>query len=127
MSDKRITVWVQRFKDRPHLVLQWIDPETGRRKSKSAETVREKAAQAKRVDLESDLNNGRYREASRMTWERFRELFEAEYVAALRENTRKNYTKALDQFEAACNPRAVGKITVRTVSAFAAALRSADV
>ena len=27
MSDKRVTVWVQRFKDRPHLMLQWIDPD----------------------------------------------------------------------------------------------------
>ena len=38
MADKRITVWVQRFKDRPALVLQWIDPETGARKSRSAQT-----------------------------------------------------------------------------------------
>jgi hypothetical protein len=28
MSEKRATVWVQRFKDRPNLMLQWIDPFT---------------------------------------------------------------------------------------------------
>jgi hypothetical protein len=40
MPDKRATVWVQRFKDRPTLMRQWIEPATGRRKSKSAKTAR---------------------------------------------------------------------------------------
>jgi hypothetical protein len=34
MPEKRITVWVQKFPDRPHLVLQGRDPETGRRKDR---------------------------------------------------------------------------------------------
>ncbi len=127
MAEKRIHVWVQHFKDREHLVLQWLDPDTGKRKSKSAETSDPEKAEAARVDHESDLNNGRYAEASRMSWERFRELFETEYVAPLRPNTQKNFNKALDLFEAISNPRAVGKVTVRTVSAFAAGLRSAEV
>ena len=33
---KRVTVWVQFFGDRPYLMLQWHDPVTGKRKSKSA-------------------------------------------------------------------------------------------
>ena len=28
MSEKRATVWVRKFKDRPNLMLQWIDPFT---------------------------------------------------------------------------------------------------
>jgi integrase len=123
MSEKRVVVWVQRFKDRPTLVLQWIDPDTGKRKSKSAETADEKVAEDKRVDLESDLNNGRYAEASRLSWEKFRELFEAEYVAPLRENTRLNYGYAFDHFEAICKPRALKGITARTLSTFVAGLR----
>ena len=42
MAEKRVTVWVQRFKDREALVLQWLDPDTGKRKSKSAGTADEK-------------------------------------------------------------------------------------
>src|SRR5262249_35354697 len=49
MANQRVTVWVQRFRDRPTLMLQWIDPDTGRRKSKSAETADEKEAEQKRV------------------------------------------------------------------------------
>jgi integrase len=123
MSDKRITVWVQRFKDRPHLVLQWIDPETGRRKSRSAETADSEEADDKRVDLESDLNNNRYQEAARVSWERFRELFEAEYVAGGRENTRVNYRATLDLFEKICNPRNLKTISERTISLFVAGMR----
>jgi integrase len=123
MSDKRITVWVQRFKDRPTLMLQWLDPDTGKRKSKSAETADEKVAEDKRVDLEADLNAGRYAEASRMTWEGFRELFEAEYVAPLREDTRKVYDNVFNLFERICRSGRLRSVTERTVSAFAAGLR----
>jgi integrase len=125
MPEKRVTVWVQRFKDRPHLMLQWIDPDTGRRKSKSAETADEKEAEARRVDLEADLNNDRYQEASRMTWERFRELFEAEYVAGQRENTRLNQQATLNLFERICNPKTLRGITERTLSLFVAGMRKA--
>src|SRR5947209_3522705 len=104
MPDKRVTVWVQHFKDRASLVLQWIDPETGQRKSRTANTNDEKDADKARADLEYELNHGRYQEASRMTWERFRELFEAEYVATLRPNTQESYRVMLDVFEAICKP-----------------------
>jgi integrase len=123
MPDKRIRVWVQRFKDRPTLMLQWIDPDTGKRKSKSAETADEAKAEDARADLEADLNNGRYQEASRMSWERFRELFEEEYVAPLRANTRRNYGNTLDLFEQLCNPGRLRAVSERTISAFAAGLR----
>ena len=123
MPEKRVTVWVQRFKDRASLMLQWIDPDTGRRKSKSAGTDDEKAAEQARADLEYELNHGRYQEASRMTWERFRDLFEAEYIAGKRQATRDNYRHVFHAFEAICNPRSLRAVTERTVSAFVAGMR----
>jgi integrase len=123
MSDKRITVWVQRFKDRPTLMLQWLDPDTGKRKSKSAETADEEKAETARADLEYELNNGLHKEAARMSWEKFRELFEAEYVAGLRLDTRRNYAATLDLFERLCCPRSLRGVSERTISAFAAGMR----
>jgi len=120
---KRIVVWVQHRADRPYLSLEWLDPDTGKRKSKSAETCNPIDAERKRADLEADLNHGRYVEASRMTWERFGELFEAEYVAPLRQNTRRNFEATLDHFEQICNPRSIGAINERTISLYAAGLR----
>jgi integrase len=122
-----VKVWVQPFKGRKHLQLQWHDPDTGRRRTKSAGTADEREAEQARADLEYELNHGRHQEASRMGWERFRELFEAEYVAALRENTRENYQAAFDAFERICNPRRLRSITERTVSAFAAGLRQMEI
>src|SRR5262245_2478417 len=104
MSEKRVTVWVQRFKDRKTLMLQWIDPETGKRKSKTAGTADDEEAEKARADLEYELNHGRYQEASRITWERFRELFEEEYVAATRQDTQANYQATFDLFERICSP-----------------------
>src|SRR5262245_10288585 len=102
MADKRITVWVQRFPDRANLVLQWHDPDTGRRKSKTAGTADEREAEQRRADLEYELNNGKYQEASRMSWERFRELFEAEYFPNCRPGSRKVYRGMFELFERIC-------------------------
>jgi integrase len=123
MPDKRVRVWVQHFKDRPHLVLQWLDPDTGRRKSQSAGTADEQKAEDARADLEADLNSGRHQEVSRMSWERFRELFEEEYVAGLRLDTRRNYNATLDLFERLCNPQRLKSVTERTISLFVAGMR----
>lgn len=127
MSEKRITVWVQRFKDRPTPVLQWIDPETGARKSKSAGSADPKEVEKARADLEYELNHGRYQEASRLTWERFRELFEAEYLPNLRPGTRKCYRRNLDLFEQLGCPAKLRTVNERMVSRFVAGLREMKV
>ncbi len=114
---------MQRFKDRSTLVLQWIDPVTRKRRSRSAGTADEKETEGKRADLEYELNNGRYQEASRISRERFRELFEEEYLPHVLEGTRHVYQTMFDQFSQICgNPR-LGAVNERTVSAFTAGLR----
>src|SRR5215467_10868481 len=103
-ADKRIVVWVQHFKDRDSLMLQWIDPDTGKRKSQSAKTNDPDLAETKRGDLEYELNNNLHKEASRMSWAKFRELFEDEYVSGKRKNTRLVYQATFDLFERLCCP-----------------------
>jgi integrase len=116
-------VWVQPFKGREHLMLQWHDPDTGKRKSKSSGTSHRGLAEMKATELAYELNHGLHQEASRMSWEKFRGLFEAEYVAARRENTRENYQAMFDGFERLCKPTSVRSVTGRVVSQYAAALR----
>jgi integrase len=123
MQEKRIVVWVQRFKDRDSLMLQWIDPDTGKRKSQSAKTNDPELAETKRGELEYELNHGLHKEASRMSWENFRELFEAEYVSGCRPNTGQNYADTFASFEKLCNPGSLKSITARTLSAWVGALR----
>jgi integrase len=123
MSDRRVTVWVQRFKDRKHLVLQWIDPDTGRRKSASARTEDDGEAAKARADKEYELNHGLHQEVSRLDWDRFRELFEAEYLPGLRARTQEKYQTVLDVFEQIMSPTKLRAVTERTVSLFVKGMR----
>jgi integrase len=134
MTAQRIRVWVQHFQDRANLVLQWIDPTTGARRSESADTSDPKLAEQKRADLEADLNAGRYRPKrrskkaaadGRLTWAAFRQLFEAQYAPECRPCSRTLFRQTFDLFERLSQPRWLDAITVRTISAFHAALRSA--
>jgi hypothetical protein len=109
--------------DRPHLVLQWHDPDTGARKSKSAGTCDPMEAEASRADLEYELNHGQYQEPSRLDWQHFRGLFEAEYLAGLRERTREKYTTVLDVFEQTVRPDYLRGVSERTVSLFVKGMR----
>src|SRR5438093_644953 len=111
MPENRVKVWVQRFKDRPALMLQWIDPETGRRKSKSAGTDDPEKAEDARADLEYELNHGKYQEASKLDWDRFRELFETEYLPGVRPRTREKYGTVLDVFEQTVKPTRLRSVT----------------
>jgi integrase len=123
MSDQRVTVWVQKFNDRPALMLQWIDPETGARRSRSAKTADPDEAETARADLEYELTHGKYQEASKLDWEHFRELFEAEYLAGLRPRTREKYGTVLDVFEQTVNPTKLRAVTERTLSLFVKGMR----
>ena len=49
-------------------------------KTRAYKTADPKEAERARGDLEADLNAGRHQQASRMSWEAFRDLFEAEFL-----------------------------------------------
>ncbi|HEY5315399.1 MAG TPA: hypothetical protein VIK18_22905, partial [Pirellulales bacterium] len=123
MSEKRVTVWVQRFKGRSNLMLQWLDPDTHKRKSQSAKTNDEAEAEKARADLEYELNHGLHKQASRMSWSRFRQTFEEEGLSNLRPMTRRGVTRVLDLLEQICKPPTIRSVTARTVSVFVAGLR----
>jgi integrase len=123
MSEQRVNVWVQAFKGRPTLVLQWFDPETGVRKSKSAKTSDPEMAEKARSDHEYELNHRLYQEASKLTWERFSEMFLEEYAAGLRPRSREKFQTVFDVFEEVLKPTKLSAITERALSRFVMALR----
>jgi integrase len=120
---KRLVVWVQNCGDRPYLDLRWHDPLTGRCKRKSAKTCNPLDAEAKRADLEYELNHGFYQEASRLSWEAFRELFEREYLGGKRPGTRARCEDVFNLFEELCQPTRLSAINERTLSNFLALMR----
>jgi integrase len=123
MSENRITVYVLQPKDRPYFKLEWVEPETGIRRSKSTKTNDARKAGKARDDLEYELNHGIAHEPSKMLWETFRELYEEEKLAGAREATRKKAGYVFDAFEELAHPRTLGVITERTLSKYSVALR----
>jgi integrase len=58
-----------------------------------------------------------------MSWERFRVLYQDEYLTHRRPNTQRNHQATLDLFERLCRPATLRTINERLVSAFAAGMR----
>src|SRR5262245_24240990 len=110
MPEHRTTVYVLKPKDRLTLQLQWIDPDTGRRRTRSAGTDDPGLADKARGDLEYELNKGLYKEASKLDWDRFRQLLEEEKLALLRPRSREKYGTVLDVFEQTVKPSKVRSI-----------------
>jgi integrase len=123
MTEARVKVWVQPFKDRPLPMLQWFDPDTGKRKSKTAKTDDPEKVEQARSDLEYELNHGKYQEASKLTWEAFRQKFEDEYLPGLRERTQEKYRTVLDVFEQIASPTKLRSVNEQTLSRFVKGMR----
>jgi integrase len=127
VTEKRITVYVLQQQDRPFLKLEYVDPDTGRRRSKSAKTADPKEAEKARADWEYELNHGLHREPSKMPWETFRQTYEEEKLAGAREATRKKAGYVFDSFEGLAHPRTLGQISERTLSKYTVSLREKGV
>jgi integrase len=121
--EDHIVVWKIKLTDRPNYRLEWLDPDIGRRKTESAKTADADQAEKTRNDKEHELNHGIHRQKSKMSWETFRTYYEEEKLAGNREGTRRNAGYVFDSFEELAAPKTLGKITERTVSLYAKALR----
>jgi integrase len=119
----RIIVWKIKLYDRPNYRLEWIDPATEKRLTRSTKTSDEGAAEHARRDHEAALNEGRFQRESRMPWKSFRAAYEREKLAELRAGTQERARAVFNSFEKLAAPRTLGKITSRTMSHYATALR----
>jgi hypothetical protein len=86
MSDE-IKVTVCKYPDRENLVLRYIDPVSGKQKTKSAGTPDESEAIGKAAVWQDELTSGRYQAPSRLTWAEFRKRYEREKGAGQSHNT----------------------------------------
>lgn len=124
-----IKVRVVGFSKRAFYMLQWRDPTTGRKKSKSSKVpftdLKKDRTQAERVaaQLEADLNAGRVKGPATMTWERFRERYEAEVYPGLAEGTCEKIDTTFGHVEAILRPRRLAELTTEAISRWTAGLR----
>ena len=74
------------YPDRANLVLRYIDPLTGKQKTKSAGTPDEAEAIGAAAVWQDELRTGRYQAPSRLTWAEFRQRCKDEKLSAMPES-----------------------------------------
>lgn len=92
----------------PHYGLQWRDPDTGKRRTRTSGTALESEARKRAAVLEEKLNSGDASPdggtARVLTWAEARARYEAEHLAALAATTRHQTRSALAKVEAVLTP-----------------------
>jgi integrase len=121
MSEIKMTVC--KYPDRANLVLRYIDPISGKQKTKSAGTADEATAIGKAAVWQDELNTGRYQAPSRLTWAEFRKRYEEEKLSTLAERTKVVTRTSLNHLERVLNPDKLAKLTTATLSRFQSSLR----
>lgn len=110
---------------RKHLVLRWTDPTTGKVCEKSAKTASQRDALRLAGELAAKLREGRYAEASRITWEEFRERFEQERNPSFATRSKDGYSAMFNAVVRLVNPHRLQGLTAPAISRFAGELRKA--
>lgn len=108
---------------RKFLYLRYIDPVTGKGVEKSSRASNRKDAAKAAGKWESELREGRYKPASRVTWQEFTRRYEDEHVAALADGTAIKVAATFAAIEEIINPARLADMTANTISAFQQSLR----
>lgn len=120
-----IKVRVFRRSSRKFYLADWTDPVTGRRKRLSTQKVTKRDAERFAGDLEKRLNEGTYREPSKVEWSAFRDRYETDVLPGLAPKTAKKAAAAFNVVEKHIAPKQLAALTAEQLSAFTAKLRKA--
>jgi len=115
-----IAVTVVNYGNDRNLVMQYTDPITGKRVTRSAGTRDEREAERRAGVWQDELNSGRYQAPSKLRWADFRELVDEQKLLAMPESSQLAYRVALDHVSRLVNPDLVSKLTPQVMSQFQA-------
>ncbi len=124
-----IKVKVVEFGDRKHYQMQYVDPVTRKKKTRSTGVVKtglkKDRTEAERVAAkwEAELREGRYSTVGKVSWAAFRQRYESEKVPSLAEGTALQIQAVMNQIEALVNPQRLADLTPDLLSVFQAGLR----
>ena len=118
-----IVVWVVEFADRKFLQMQFVDPMTNRKKTKSTGTCDRREAERFAAKWEAELREGRYHEPLKITWQVFRERYESEVVSGFAKETDQKIHYILNTLENVIHPTRLRDVTSERLSHFQAKLR----
>jgi integrase len=122
MTTRKIKVWVIDQK-REFYYLQWIDPSTGRRVSRSSKTKSIREAHKLAGELESKLN-AKQTTAGSMLFRDFVDIYTEEHLMSLAASSMMKSLSVLNLIEVEMNPETLNDITSQQLSLFCARGRS---
>ena len=122
MGDE-IKVTVSKYGAGRCLMLRWTDPDTGKRRAKSAGTDNEKAALRAAGVLEKQLRAGEYRRPSRVTWRDFTFRYCDQVLPGLAQKTRQQVSTVFNTVERLAGPVRLADVKASRLAHVAAELR----
>lgn len=117
-----IKVWVVDY-GREHFVLQWKDPSTGKRKSKSSGCRKKRDAERAAALLEGQLNARQPKGDGSTLWTDFVDEYEDSHLQSLAKSSLDRSMTVFNVFAAATSPKHLSDITGSVLSTFAASQR----
>lgn len=119
-------VRVVKFGDRKHYQLQWNDPVTGKKKTKSSKATTKGAAERAAGELERKLEAGDIVTPGRVTWEQFRNRYESDVLPGKALATQGKVDGVFNLVEKILAPAKLVQLTAERLSHFQAELRRKD-
>ncbi|REJ92496.1 MAG: site-specific integrase [Planctomycetota bacterium] len=119
-------VQVVKYADRKNLVLRYIDPYSGRQRTRSAGTTRQRDAERLAAQWEAELRSGQAAPRCNVSWEAFRDRYEAEVLPSLAENTRCLVGTVFNAIERIVRPKRLHDLSADRLSYFQSKLREEE-
>ena len=110
---------------RKNLYMRYVDPVSGKQVTKSTGTSHQTAALKVAAKWEAELEAGRYKPPSKLTWAEFRERYEAEALPGLAEGTWSKVWTTFDSVEQHAPVARMTALTAERISQWQQALRAA--
>ncbi len=121
--DEEFSVSILRRKNRSVYYMQYRDPVTGNKISRSTGEATKRAAFRLAAKWEHELRNGEGDSPTRYSWANFRELYALEGLSGLADTTAAKVASVFNSFESIVNPKLLRSITEQVISGYAAKLR----
>ena len=119
-----IKVHICRQKGRTNLAMRYVCPDTNKQVWRTTGTANHTKALKAAAVWEAELREGRYQKRQRITWEGFRDRYDSDVLAGMKESTAVNYSSTLNVFERTVAPQRLADCTTTKLTAFVVALRN---
>lgn len=120
----KIKVYVIDY-NRRFLVLQWTDPTTGKRVTRSSKTTKRREASIKAAELEKKLNETRATGDGSISWSTFFNLYQLRELSGHEPVTERWHTSKLTVFESKMHPTTLADVNSICLARYVAQLRGA--